>query len=621
MIARHFHGRAVVNDMFGKLREIKWGETDHGFPVLPSKNSLLENSKCTSNARSSFGERVAMYSGVVRFGISVLALCLCCFCQKENGSKDSLVKIGGTTIAKKTYDAFQDARGMFPSGRPDYFSRSISDMTYFISVNILSEKGNASALAGQVKSGDDWKWKKMFYPAQAYLKDIVHTNLGFTEKDLEAYYAAHKEQFKKVIHPDTTVRDTLKKAAAKVVKKDSVFYTPLQEVRDKIVETLFLVKYPVPDTVYRKNPKDTARIDSAAVQSQWVGSIRRFSTDFFMKELFQEKYKKAYSDSVKEWYGDGKIITPKDMKVIISWLPEDQRGYYSTPNGTRDLAKWLLRWKLYSEKAAKTGFDSQEGVKALLDWAWKINIAYTYLDSVIMPSGKKEMGVDTAMCEYAYWDDHSNPLVKPDSFGLSTIIDYYRLQQAYINADRQIYELRKKKNITVLQNDYKDDMAGDPVKLIMHADSIRDTGNANEAESIYETLSKGFLFTPEGMRSLVELAKILTEKQQYSQAIKKYREYLIFSKDKSKRCNTFFMVGFIYDEYLNRPEDARINYRWVLKNTPECELTDDAEFMSLHLGEAMNSVEELRAEALRQGKKVDTSSIPEPPADSVKKLR
>jgi hypothetical protein len=212
-------------------------------------------------------------------------------------------------------------------------------------------------------------------------------------------------------------------------------------------------------------------------------------------------------------------------------------------------------------------------------------------------------------------------LAKPDSFGLSSIIEHYRMEQAYIAVDNQIYDMRKKLNVTLLQNDYKDDMTGDPLKLIAHADSIRDTGNTNEAESIYEALSKGFLFTPEGMRSLIELSKILTEKQQYALAIKKYREYLIFSKDKSKRCNTFFMIGFIYDEYLNRPEDARVNYRWVLKNTPECELTDDAEFMSLHLGEAMNSVEELRAEAMRQGKKVDTSSIPEPSSDTVKKVK
>jgi hypothetical protein len=566
-----------------------------------------------------FGERVAMQSGVVRFGISVLALCLCCFCQKSSGSKDSLVRVGGATITKQILNTYEEARGMYPSGRPDYFSRSLSDMTYFISLVALYEKSKSSPLAAAAKSSDDWKWKKMFFPAQTYLKEVIHSNLGFTDKELEGYYNAHRESYKKIIHPDTTVKDSANKAKAAIAKKDSVFYQPFSEVKDKIIEKMFLTKYPVPDSVYRKNPKDTSRIDSASVQSSWIMSIRRFSTDFFMKELFLEKFKKPYSDSIKEWYGDGKFITPKDMKVILNWLPEDQRGYYSTPNGTRDLAKWLLRWRLYSEKTAKTGFDSQEGVKALLDWAWKLNVVYAYFDSVMMPAALKSAGADTAMCAYAYWDDHLNPLVKPDSFGLSSLIQHYRREQAYITVDSQIYEMRKKLGITLVQNDYKDDMAGDPAKLIMHADSIRDTGNTNEAESIYETLSKGFLFTPEGMRSLIELSKILTEKQQYSQAIKKYRDYLIFSKDKSKRCNTFFMIGFIYDEYLNRPEDARVNYRWVLKNTPECELTDDAEFMSLHLGEAMNSVEELRAEAMRQGKKVDTSSVPETVSDTAKK--
>jgi hypothetical protein len=493
-------------------------------------------------------------------------------------------------------------------------------MTFFIAVNALYEKANSTPLAARLKSSDDWKWKEMFFPAQAYLKDVVYANLGFSEKELEAYHKANREKYKKIIHPDTTVKDTLKKTNIKIAKKDSVVYLSLQEVKDKIIEALFLAKYPAPDSLYRKNPKDTSRIDSAAVRSQWIFSMRRSATDFFMKELFQEKLKKAYSDSLKEWYGDGKFITPKDMKVILSWLPEDQRGYYSTPNGTRDLAKWLLRWKLYSEKTARTGFNSQAEVKSIFEWARKINIAYAYFDSAVLPIAKKTATVDTAMCAYAYWDEHLNPLGKPDSFGLSSIIEHYRQEQAYIAIDSQINDMRKKLNITLLQNDYKDEMAGNPAKLIMHADSIRDTGNTNEAESIYETLSKGFLFTTEGMRSLIELAKIYTEKQSYTQAIKKYRDYLVFSKDKSKRCNTFFMIGFIYDEYLNRPEDARANYRWVLKNTPDCELTDDAEFMSLHLGEAMNSVEELRAEAMRQGKKVDTSSIPEPPTDSVKKV-
>jgi hypothetical protein len=59
---------------------------------------------------------------------------------------------------------------------------------------------------------------------------------------------------------------------------------------------------------------------------------------------------------------------------------------------------------------------------------------------------------------------------------------------------------------------------------------------------------------------------------------------------------------------------AEVNYKWVLKNAPDCELADDAEFMMLHLGEQMSSVEELQAEVKRQGKKVEAS---EPEAEGL----
>ena len=68
------------------------------------------------------------------------------------------------------------------------------------------------------------------------------------------------------------------------------------------------------------------------------------------------------------------------------------------------------------------------------------------------------------------------------------------------------------------------------------------------------------------------------------------------------------MISFPY-EYLDKPGLAEINYKYVLKNLPGCELTDDAEFMMLHLGEPMSSIEELQSEALRQGRKIE-------PADS-----
>ena len=415
--------------------------------------------------------------------------------------------------------------------------------------------------------------------------------------------------------------DSLHKDKTKIVKTDSVkTYKPVEEVKEQITEALFLGKYPAPDSLFHNkttvNAKDTTKIDTikvdtAAVKMQWLYSNKRNLADFFLKKFYQEKYKTKMPDSLNQWYGEGKPVTPADMKVILSWIPEEQRGYYANAAGTQELAKWLLKWKLFSEKANKNWSEGGDEIKATLNWALKLNIVFNYVNSELVPSAKKSVTIDTAMCVFACWDDHGHPSVKPDTAALKSTINQYVQRIVEMDINKQIFDLRNKKHIVMLQRDYKDDMDGSPAVLSVHADSLRDTGRTDEAEAAYKTLSTSFAFTPEGIRACVELAKIQTEKQQYAQAIKNYRDYLVLSNDKSKRCNTFFMIGFIYDEYLNRPEDAAVNYRWVLKNTPDCELSDDAEFMSLHLGEAMNSVEELRAEAMRQGKKVDTSSMPE----------
>jgi hypothetical protein len=106
------------------------------------------------------------------------------------------------------------------------------------------------------------------------------------------------------------------------------------------------------------------------------------------------------------------------------------------------------------------------------------------------------------------------------------------------------------------------------------------------------------------------MSKILTEKELYWEAITNYRRFLLLSDNYEKRCNIFFMIGFVFGEYLSKPELAEASYKWILKNTPDCELSDDAEFMCLHLDEPMIGVEELRAEAKRQGREVE-----EEPAD------
>jgi tetratricopeptide (TPR) repeat protein len=309
------------------------------------------------------------------------------------------------------------------------------------------------------------------------------------------------------------------------------------------------------------------------------------------------------------------------MQVILSWLPEAQRPNYTNPAGTAELARWLLKWKLFSDVAKKNGFTDKKQVKDIMDWALKVESAAEYINKELVPKAKSKVVIDTAMCQYVYLDE-SGDVNRKDVAGVNSVVDRYVSKAIKTNLNSLLYDIRKHHKVVFLKPDpstsidYKDELAGNPVSMIAKADSLRDAGNTGEAEALYEPLVKNYPFTEQGLKAYPELAKIKTEKGESSDAIKLYRDYMIANGDKGIRCNTFFMIGFIYDEYLNRSALAEINYKWVLKNTPECELADDAEFMTLHLDEPMSSVEELRAEAMRQGKKVDTTSVAEAPVET-----
>jgi hypothetical protein len=65
------------------------------------------------------------------------------------------------------------------------------------------------------------------------------------------------------------------------------------------------------------------------------------------------------------------------------------------------------------------------------------------------------------------------------------------------------------------------------------------------------------------------------------------------------------MIGFTYDEYLKSYSLAEANYKWILRDAPNCSLASDAEFMLQHLDEPMTSIEEIQGQSVRQGRKID----------------
>ncbi len=516
----------------------------------------------------------------------LIFLPLLVLCSKHD-KKDVLATIGKTSIDRNDYEFFAKARKYYPTEFCEEFPAFRNTISHLVETQAMFQKASSS-LKNSIKNSKDWQWKKNFYSAQIFMMENLIPNMGATEDQINKYYDKHKESFKKTVKVDST--------------RDSSFYQPLNEVKDTIVQILFTEKFPPDSAFISKIDKE----DSARINNFWFSSNKRNAPDFFMKEFFREKFQKAYPDSINEIYGDNKIITPEDREVILSWIRPEYRQQYENDKGTKRLVEFLLQWKLFSEKANQFAFTSSPEFKNVMNWAWKIEVVNEFVKKEILPQADKGLSIDTSIVPYLIYDESNSVVAKIDSSTLSNKISSLLSIQKKLKVDSLIHEIRKEQQVKFLQNDLKDNMDQDPIVLLKQADSLRDTGAVEEAEKLYLTLAHDFKFYPEGKNAQYELAKLQTERQAYSSAIENYRNFLLSCPDPKKKSITFFMIGFIYDEYMDKSELAEVNYKWVLKNDPECELADDAEFMMLHLGEPMNSVEELQAQTMRQNRKVDS---------------
>jgi hypothetical protein len=513
------------------------------------------------------------------------------FCAKQEAS-NSLAKIGNKVITQEHYDAFQKVNRMYPSMPDENFPGERGPVAQIIQAEIIASKAGAD-IKSKIEKSADWQLKKKYYPAQFYLMNVLAPNLGISDEELNKYYTAHKDSFKVTI------------SAADSTKKDSVYTKPFEEVKAEIVNILFYEKNK-PDSVFLKMLGDTLPPEQM-IKQNWIQHVKGNLPQFFMKSFYKAEFGKNYPDSINEIFGTGKLVTPDDLKIITSWIPESRRDYYNNENGKKELVEWLLKWKLFSGRAEKSGYTKSANFKYVMEYALKNEIATEYVkSSIVTAMSKKNIPVDTLMTKYAILDDNGSANLNIDTAQYNQKITFLKKQGSKHLIDSCIYSLRMNTPVTFINADWNDGFAQKPADMLRKADSLRDSANTNAAEEIYNTLVNEFIFLGEGKKATIELAKIQTEKQMYHQALANYRKYILLTDDQSKLCNIFFMIGFIYDEYLDKPDLAEINYKYVLKNAVGCDLADDAEFMMLHLGEPMSSVEELQAEAVRQGRPLDT---------------
>lgn len=541
------------------------------------------------------------------------ALLVAIACVDSTGEGEALVKVGRTTLTRDDFGYFTSMARYFPVKNPKVFPAHRKTVTSMLETYLLYKEAPGSLKRSSIRKSVDWQWRERYYHGQLYMMNVLVRNLSFSDAQIEQFYQSHKEDsFKTVIKvtvKDSSADSTADSAAAAAPEtRDSTAYKSLGEVRDRIVKHLFIENYP-PDSGYIARYFGDSVPEMAVVNEQWYKYMSRYirtrDQDFFLNRFYKEYYGEELPDTVSLWLGEGKVVTPEDMAIVTSWLPEADRERFETERGQKELGKWALRWKIYARKARETGYADSRDVKKNLEWAWKYYVANEYIDQLLLPRFSKGVDIDTALCRFSYWDTRYAVEIPPDSAGLARQFDTQINRAVAIRLDSAITAMRMKAGVEFLQNDYRDDKEFSADQILTKADSLRDSGSTRDAEKEYRKLTQYFAYTTEGADAFSELAKLLTERQSYKDAIRTYRLHLYHTDDASKMCNIYFMIGFIYDEYLNQPELAEVNYKWVLKNTPDCELADDAEFMMLHLDEPMIRIEDLRAEALRQGRDVD----------------
>jgi hypothetical protein len=527
-------------------------------------------------------------------------------CQSGN-VKEPIVKVGKTTLGGASLESFRKTIEVYPAPMPSYFPAQRQLQTIMAECEaIYRHAGSKSAeISKKVAASPDWTWKRRYYEAVLFF-DLLPDNLGFTDKQLEEYYKKSIEEF----------RVTEKSADG----NDSSYIPPFDSIKTRVADRCFYNAHK-PDSAYISRLSDQ---DSAAVMNHWIYTVRLNPADFFMRLFFKERTGVEYTDSLEQIVDNDKAVTSADMDVITGWLPESRKNMRK-----KDLAEWLFKWLSFSERAEKLGLTATPQFKDMLHWVQRIEFTFEYLRSEVMPKLEPAgtlTALDSALAELMLYDNIGQA-GKANPEWVVSMLDEITKTRTAVAVDSAIYVIRKSVGVKYLQDERRDDKDADPVVLMAKADSLREAASdpdmdvddaikiMDEAGKLYQTLSTDFAFTAIGRKAIGEMAKTMIDKynanpkQQgrflLTQAISAYRKSQKLDTDPENLCNSYFLTGLAYDEYLKNNSLAEANYKWVLRNAPTCALASDAEFMIQHLGEPMTSIEEIQGQSMRQGRDVD----------------
>ena len=334
----------------------------------------------------------------MRFLLSILlAVSVLFFCSKKTDN-DTLATIGGKSVDREQFESFRKVLRMYPASMNQYFPGQRSQITFMLEAKAIFSKIKWSFPKKSILSSNDWKWKKRYYPAQVYVTEILVQNLGATEKEIENYYQTNKESFKKTVTDSTG--------------KDSTYYEDLSFVKGNIIEKIFLQKYK-PDSLFLSRFGDSLP-DQSEIDREWLYTVRS-NVSAFHEKLYEESYGSNYPDSLDDFFGEGKEITPEDLDVITSWLPEERVSYYDNPHG-KGTCGMAPEVEAFSQQAENRSCIHTE-MKTMMKWAWKLEVVNRYVEEKLVPAAKSMAKIDSSMVIYALYDDYNT--TEPDTQAFS----------------------------------------------------------------------------------------------------------------------------------------------------------------------------------------------------------
>lgn len=516
-----------------------------------------------------------------------LTLCLCGLilffgCSKKDvkDTDPNVLDAPFGIIAGKTYAigdliAFNSMMYHHPVREMDgRFPGKRNTTTCFIETQALYQE--AYAYKKQVMNGTEWKWKEIYIPGQIYQVGVIDKNMGASDEDIYEYYKKHKNELLMEFG---------------LGQSDSMDFN---RARISVVKKLFLGKYPPAaefSALY-------SGLSESEIETKWFEQMAGDRGAFFRDVLYKKRFGTDFpKDNPKsELVGSGKLISETELKIVMNWVAKGQ----NVPENL--VTAKMVSWILFSDEAKRTGYVKADGYKKLKEQFEKFEVVRYYVNDILGDRIKSNFEPNVEFVKFAIADSSKTPSLNISQENIANYADMIKTAMYETKVIEYIHQKRAKANVTLLQKDYIDMFDRSPAQIKREADSLAANQNTERARRVYRDLTEWYLYSQEGIDAFLELAKLHTDSKSYAEAVNSYRKYLLYGGADSEWCKVFFMIGYIYAEYLNKYPLAAMNYRWILKNQPNCSLSEDAEFMYLHLGEPMVDVEELRQESIRQGR-------------------